>query len=394
MLVKFDWSNFSFVAKENYNKEVKNSKNIQDEVKIYNERFPDWLSPLYELDERLLEIEDSVSSIGEFNNSGGFAGDSDQEKIWSFFLGKNFNKKCIAGIMGNIGQETGGSYDPKTIQDGGKGPGTGLIQWGNKADGDRWSLLVNWAKSKNKDEWATETQMEYLWVEMEQQYHINLFRHYLKKYGYSTSGDILTNFSKVDNIEHAMLIFELTIERAGDKHYPRRLKFGQEAYEKFKDWDPSMSTAGSGTFVEPYKVPYSQTSEFGMRKLKNESAPRLHAGIDVAAADGTAIYAVAPGRVVLNEWGNSPGWNVVIDHGTVNGKQVFSRYMHLRKKSNLSIGQTVTINTQIGLQGNTGASQGSHLHLEIQEQSPGTTYSYGGHVNPRNYIEFTGKGRA
>ena len=108
---------------------------------------------------------------------------------------------------------------------------------------------------------------------------------------------------------------------------------------------------------------------------------------------GTPIYPVANGKVVVNKLGSSAGYNVVIDHGVVNGKQVFSRYMHMNKKSSLKVGQTVTVNTQIGEEGSTGDSTGYHLHLEITELAAGSSYSYGSHVDPKNYIEFTGRGR-
>ena len=387
-MVRFDLSSFRFMVKEEYNNEVKTSKSIQDEVKKYNERFPSWLEPLYKIGASTGS--DSIS-IGEFSE-GMIVGDTDKEKIWSFFLGKNFNKKAIAGIIGNIGQETGGSYDPKHIQEGGKGPGTGLIQWGDKLDGGRWNLLEDWASKEGKDKWATETQMEWLWIEMNQQYHLNLFSRNLKKFNYSTGSDTLEAFGKVDDIEDAMMIFELTIERAGIKHYPRRLKYAQDAYDELKDWSPNMSTS-NGVFVEPYKTNYKENSQFGYRIHPIHKVRRLHAGIDLAAGMRTPIYPVANGKVVVNKLGSSAGYNVVIDHGVVNGKQVFSRYMHMNKKSSLKVGQTVTVNTQIGEEGSTGDSTGSHLHLEITELPAGSKYSSGNHVDPKNYITFTGKGR-
>lgn len=391
-MVKFDWSSFFFGAKENYSHEVKNSKEIQDEVKKYNERFPSWFEPLYELDQRITDAASSGGSVGEFSE-GMIVGDNYEEQAWSYFLGKDFHKKCIAGIMGNFEQESG--TNPKTIQGGGKGPGTGLVQWGDSMDGGRWNSLVAWANKEGKDEWDMLTQLDYLWIEMKQTYHLNLMAGYLRQFGYSPGNDTLKAFSKVDNIEHAMKIFELTIERAGHKAYSNRLRYANAFYEKYKDWDPDMSVGvlSSSGLVEPYRTSYTVTSEYGMRQLDGQ-ARRLHAGIDLSKGAGTPIYPVANGRVVMNEWGNSPGWNIVIDHGEINGKQIFSRYMHLISKSSLSVGQTVNINTQIGNEGNTGASFGAHLHLEIQEQAPGSTYSYGHHVNPRNHINFSGKGRS
>ena len=86
-----------------------------------------------------------------------------------------------------------------------------------------------------------------------------------------------------------------------------------------------------------------------------------HTGIDIAAGEGSPVYAVASGTVMA--MGNdSLGYgNVIqIDHG--NG--YYTVYAHL-SKIGVSMGQCVHAGQQIGSAGNTGNSQGTHLHFEV-----------------------------
>lgn len=59
-------------------------------------------------------------------------GSDNEEKIWNYFQAQGLSAAQIAGIMGNIQQESG--FDPDAIQNGGDsqtptGEGWGLIQW-------------------------------------------------------------------------------------------------------------------------------------------------------------------------------------------------------------------------------------------------------------------------
>lgn len=96
-----------------------------------------------------------------------------------------------------------------------------------------------------------------------------------------------------------------------------------------------------------------------------------HPGVDMAASTGAAIRPIMAGSVVQIEQGRfGYGNNIIIDHS--NGYS--SRYAHL-SKIEVTQGQTVTLDTEIGKVGSTGHSSGPHLHLEI--------YSDGRPVNPR-----------
>jgi murein DD-endopeptidase MepM/ murein hydrolase activator NlpD len=88
-----------------------------------------------------------------------------------------------------------------------------------------------------------------------------------------------------------------------------------------------------------------------------------HNGIDISAPEGTGVWAADNGVVTMAQGGWNYGYgNVVqIDHG--NG--FVTIYAHL---SVISVGQcqSITAGAPIGAAGNTGNSQGAHLHFEIR----------------------------
>jgi murein DD-endopeptidase MepM/ murein hydrolase activator NlpD len=85
-----------------------------------------------------------------------------------------------------------------------------------------------------------------------------------------------------------------------------------------------------------------------------------HYGVDIAAAEGTPIRAAAAGVVVFSNWTYDFGNTVILYHS--NG--YFSIYGHNQRNSVFEH-QYVSRGQVIGYLGNTGKSEGPHLHLEI-----------------------------
>jgi murein DD-endopeptidase MepM/ murein hydrolase activator NlpD len=100
---------------------------------------------------------------------------------------------------------------------------------------------------------------------------------------------------------------------------------------------------------------------------------RLHAGVDLAAANGTPIRAAGAGVVVTAGPAAGYGNAVLVDHG--NG--YLTHYGHMSAIT-VAAGQRVTAGAQLGNEGSTGHSTGPHLHFEVHQ---------GGYQNP---IEPTG----
>ncbi|MDO5400733.1 MAG: peptidoglycan DD-metalloendopeptidase family protein [Eubacteriales bacterium] len=119
---------------------------------------------------------------------------------------------------------------------------------------------------------------------------------------------------------------------------------------------------------------YTLTSPFGMRTHPVLGIQRMHNGIDMAAAQGTPIYATRAGKVTTASYQAGGAGNYV----SINHLDGFaSIYMHMTHYV-VSAGQTVNKGQLIGYVGSTGLSTGPHLHFGI---------SYAGtYVNPLAYI--------
>lgn len=90
----------------------------------------------------------------------------------------------------------------------------------------------------------------------------------------------------------------------------------------------------------------------------------FHQGIDIDGDTGDPVRAARDGTVVVASggWDECGGLQVHIDHG--NGLQ--SWYRHL-SRIDVAVGAHVPAGSMIGGVGDTGCSQGSHLHFAIRE---------------------------
>ena len=109
------------------------------------------------------------------------------------------------------------------------------------------------------------------------------------------------------------------------------------------------------------------TSEYGPRW------GRMHEGIDIAGGYGAPIVAAESGHVDHVGWIGGYGNTVIVDHGG----GMTTLYAHLQAPA-VVVGQTVDIGETVGHVGNTGYSQGPHLHFEVRIN--------GAPVNPRKYL--------
>jgi murein DD-endopeptidase MepM/ murein hydrolase activator NlpD len=123
-------------------------------------------------------------------------------------------------------------------------------------------------------------------------------------------------------------------------------------------------TSGAVRWPFPYAVPIS--SGYGERIAPCRGCSSQHLGLDFTPGAGTPIYAIASGVVgstEISRWGY--GNSVVLEH-VVNGQKVESLYAHMQMNSSpLLVGDLIAVGDFVGLVGSTGASTGTHLHLEI-----------------------------
>ena len=139
-----------------------------------------------------------------------------------------------------------------------------------------------------------------------------------------------------------------------------------------------LFTAGRylGPAVRPLGLPVGAsgiTSGFGTRWHPVLGGYRFHAGIDLPAAQGTAVAATARGSVVSAGWCGGYGWCVTLDHG----RGIFTLYGHL-SRIGVTPGQDVARGQELGRVGSTGQSTGPHLHYEVRNN--------GRPVDPASYL--------
>ena len=78
------------------------------------------------------------------------------------------------------------------------------------------------------------------------------------------------------------------------------------------------------------------------------------------AGIGTPVHASAPGRVAAVMQLKVRGNVVIIDHG----RGVFTMYCHL-SRTVVKEGQMVDVGDVVAYSGNTGRSEGPHIHWEL-----------------------------
>lgn len=138
------------------------------------------------------------------------------------------------------------------------------------------------------------------------------------------------------------------------------------------DTPPSPNIPGDAYWAQPLPY-YTVSSPFGMRLHPIYDVWRMHNGVDLAAAEGTPIYASRSGLVQYATYDDSSGYYVSITHG--DGFR--SVYLHMTHYI-VSEGDYVSQGQVIGYVGSTGDSTGPHLHFSI-------CYN-GTYVNPMDYI--------
>ena len=130
----------------------------------------------------------------------------------------------------------------------------------------------------------------------------------------------------------------------------------------------SSGTVSGGGFTWPLPGHTTISSGYGYR------GSEFHKGIDIPASAGTTIVAAGSGTVEWANYSTTAGNWIGINHG--NG--VYSVYMHMSALL-VSAGTKVSAGQSIGLVGNTGASQGNHLHFAVRKN--------GAYVNPWDYLK-------
>ena len=129
--------------------------------------------------------------------------------------------------------------------------------------------------------------------------------------------------------------------------------------------------------VSPASPQGQVTSAFGARVDPFTHQSSEHHGVDVAATEGTAIYALADGVVTKSGTRGGYGNSVELDHG----EGTSTLYAHA---SQLLVreGESVHQGQLIARVGHTGRATGNHLHFELRRD--------GQAINPQRVLKSYG----
>lgn len=125
---------------------------------------------------------------------------------------------------------------------------------------------------------------------------------------------------------------------------------------------PSLPT---GTYLNS---PYATNFTVTVGRTWN---PPEHYGIDMSSVDDN-LYANTNGLVIASLFHNSFGNIVIIKSSsfspTTQNEYYYFMYCHLNERS-VTAGQTVNVGDNIGVEGDTGSTDGVHCHFEVQQHS-------------------------
>ena len=135
-------------------------------------------------------------------------------------------------------------------------------------------------------------------------------------------------------------------KKGKSKKESKGLLFGQQA-------DAGASATVATPLIWPIEGKLS--SLFGWRH------GRLHAGLDLTAQPGTAIFAAASGQIVESKWERGYGNMLVIQH-----QGFMTLYGHLSKVFRKK-GDIVAQGDKVAMVGRSGNARGYHLHFEYHD---------------------------
>lgn len=184
---------------------------------------------------------------GGGESTGGYPSElkTDAEKrawrIYDILCNNGFTKQSACGILGNIQQETGGTFDPDTVQIG--GPAYGLVQWDGSAyplvgpatyDGKVYvQNLFNAANIKEPVE------------SLRGQVQLLLWTFGTSQWMGVVQPTTVDGFKACTDPRQAAYAFERNYERPAATH-PERQDYAVNWYNKFKDLKPGGATGEAG----------------------------------------------------------------------------------------------------------------------------------------------------
>lgn len=281
--------------------------------------------------------------------------------VWQFLKSKGYSEQAAAGILGNMEQESGIMPD---IDEGGGGPGYGLVQWTSPVAGESGRAYVQRLLAQagiSGDYRNINTQLQLL------DWHMHNGQ-YIPSAAYPYS---VAQFKALTDVGTAAMAFEANFERPAATH-SERIDMAIYWYNKLHGLKPSNQT-----WMNPVRSSYTITQEWDQIGW---GTTVIHGGIDIAsvpAGSTPPVYVARSGTVETVTYDGTGGNYVVIKHDD----GYWTYYGHLNSVD-LSVGARVTTNSRVGIMGATGLASGVHLHFEVWK---GARWQ---RINPRDVINF------
>ncbi len=228
--------------------------------------------------------------------------------------------------------------------------------------------LINYLSAVNVDFTASDvdSQIEDLFDEM---YELTLTPREETRTRTVTNPD--TGEEEEEEYTVTILDVELTVKSLEDVVSPKLTGDAADLYDTYNATKGALQQFYTPLDLDWYSL---ISSYYGYRKNPITGENQFHRGVDIAVPEGTDVYASQSGTVTTAEYDDSYGNYIVIQ----DADGYMTKYAHL-ESINVSAGQTVRHGQLIGKTGNTGASTGSHLHIEC-------LYN-GEYYNPLFYFE-------
>jgi septal ring factor EnvC (AmiA/AmiB activator) len=142
-----------------------------------------------------------------------------------------------------------------------------------------------------------------------------------------------------------------------------------------EDLEEGTSTSGFRALRGKLPFPTEGVVEVGFGKVVN---PRFNTitvqkGVDIRAAAGAPVRAVAPGKVVFAGWLRGYGNLLILDHG--GGYHTLMAHLDTMKPE---VGAEVQGGDEVGTVGDTGSLKGAYLYFEIRKS--------GQAVDPKSWL--------
>ena len=142
------------------------------------------------------------------------------------------------------------------------------------------------------------------------------------------------------------------------------------------EWNPVINIDPDGRRKWPILKEYNGANRTIVSGMYRNSTGTIHGGVDIVHRpvsgppnlEGGTIYATHDGIVEISGRSQTAGNWIVIRNGNIRTK-----YMHMQDVSHYNAGDYVLENTPIGIVGNTGRSEGPHVHYQLEQLNPETT---------------------